>query len=46
VKAFIASVFIVLAAALAGCATADSGANSANSPKISGYVDTSTQKHF
>jgi len=31
---------------LAGCATADSGATTANGPKISGYIDTSTQKHF
>jgi hypothetical protein len=47
VKALIALVFVLLAAAvLAGCATADSGATTVNAPKISGYIDTSTQKHF
>jgi hypothetical protein len=47
VKELIASVLILLAAAvLTGCATADSGATTVNAPKISGYIDTSAQKHF
>lgn len=46
-KTFITSVFILITATvLTGCATADSGVTTANSPKISGYVDTSVGKHF